>query len=100
MESAKLILEYVRVLIWPVFIIIALLIFRGEFVALLGRIQRAEFAGGSLSFEVVESRQTPGEWRVESFNYDDGGEATVVTFSGYLAEQLAKEYVEWKTGRG
>jgi hypothetical protein len=56
MESAKLILEYVRVRIWPVFIIIALLIFRGEFVALLGWIQRAEFAGGSLSFEVVESK--------------------------------------------
>lgn len=46
MELAKLVLEYVRVLIWPAVVVTICLVFRGQLAALLNRIRHAELPGG------------------------------------------------------
>ena len=46
MEVAKLVLEYLRVLIWPVAVVTICLTFRRQVVALLNRIRHAELPGG------------------------------------------------------
>jgi hypothetical protein len=46
MEIAKLILEYIRVLVWPTVVIGICLVFRGQLVALFNRIRHAELPGG------------------------------------------------------
>jgi len=46
MEIAKLVLEYVRVLIWPAIVLVICVVFRRHLVALLNRIRHAELPGG------------------------------------------------------
>lgn len=46
MEIAKLVLEYVRVLIWPTVVVTICLVFRGQLVALLNRVRHAKLPGG------------------------------------------------------
>ena len=46
MEIAKLVLEYLRVLIWPAVVATVCLVFRRQVVALLNRIRHAELPGG------------------------------------------------------
>lgn len=47
-----------------------------------------------MKYEVAESNDCIGEWRVESIGPE--GECYVVLFSGPDAEQRAWEYAEWK----
>src|ERR1039457_514397 len=52
MELAKLILEYVKALVWPITAIALGLIFRKSLVAILARLEKASLPGGvSLDFE-------------------------------------------------
>ncbi|HEY4740497.1 MAG TPA: DUF4145 domain-containing protein [Candidatus Acidoferrales bacterium] len=52
MELSKLILDFVKVLIWPVTTIGLVLIFRSQLVALLSRLRKADLPGGvSINFE-------------------------------------------------
>lgn len=46
MELAKLILEYIRVLIWPFTILIVVYVFRNQVNNLINRIRKADFPGG------------------------------------------------------
>jgi len=46
MEVAQLVLDYLRVLIWPAAVITICLVFRRQVVALLDRVRRAELPGG------------------------------------------------------
>ena len=46
MEIAKLILEYIRALIWPATVIAICVLFRRQVIALLNRIRHAELPGG------------------------------------------------------
>ncbi len=46
MEIAKLILEYIKALIWPTTVIIILIIFRTQVISLFGRFKKADFPGG------------------------------------------------------
>lgn len=46
MEIAKLVLEYVRVLIWPTVVVTTCFAFRGELVTLLNRVRHAKLPGG------------------------------------------------------
>lgn len=55
MELAKLILEYIEVLIWPVTLLILLLTYRKELASLFSRAKRLELPGG-LSIEVFEKQ--------------------------------------------
>lgn len=56
MERAKLILEYLRVLIWPATVLAICLVFRKQVVGLFSRIQRAQLPGG-FSFDLAEGIQ-------------------------------------------
>lgn len=49
-----------------------------------------------MKYSVSESRETPGEWRVEFINENSEGEVEVTLFSGRDAEARAKEYAVWK----
>lgn len=57
-----------------------------------------------LKWEVIEDRHTPGEWRVEAFDYTNGGEGPingdgrqyVAIFVGPDAQMRAEEYCIWK----
>ena len=46
MEIAKLVLDYIRVLIWPAVAVAVCLVFKSPLVALLNRIRHAELPGG------------------------------------------------------
>ncbi|MFE7634476.1 hypothetical protein ACFU7Z_10685 [Kitasatospora sp. NPDC057518] len=50
MEVAKLVLEYVQALVWPLFVLILMIFFRGEFKALLRRMKSAKGAGLEAEF--------------------------------------------------
>ena len=49
-----------------------------------------------MRYETIESRDVPGEWRVEAINFDADGEVYVAIFSGPSAKLRAKEYAAWK----
>jgi hypothetical protein len=49
-----------------------------------------------MKYTAVESRNTPGEWRVEFIDDNGEGEVEVTLFSGKNAESRAKEYAVWK----
>lgn len=52
MEIAKLVLEYIKVLVWPTFIIIGVLLFRSQLSAILWRLRKADLPMGvSLDFQ-------------------------------------------------
>lgn len=50
-----------------------------------------------MTYEIVQSYGTGGEWRVEGIDYENEGLCLVVIFSGYEAEQFAREYYQWVT---
>lgn len=59
MDIAKLVLEYVRALIWPAVVVTVALIFRAELKALIARVRHADLPGGiALDFphEIAEAR--------------------------------------------
>lgn len=45
-----------------------------------------------MQYEVVQSKNSPGEWRVEAINYDGDGEIYGAIFYGPHAEDRAREY--------
>jgi hypothetical protein len=49
-----------------------------------------------MTYEVVQSRDSPDEWRVERIDYESDGEIEVTIFSGRDAAVRAKEYADWK----
>lgn len=49
-----------------------------------------------MTWEVAESKNTPGEWVVEAINRDGDGEIYAAIFSGPNAEQRAREYAACK----
>ncbi len=49
-----------------------------------------------MTYEVVESKNCAGEWRVEAINREGDGEVYVTLFSGPMAKERAKEYAAWK----
>jgi hypothetical protein len=52
MEIAKIVLEYIRVLIWPCVVILALFVFRKQVITILNRLKGADLPGGvSLDFD-------------------------------------------------
>ncbi|HXI40118.1 MAG TPA: hypothetical protein VNH18_01650 [Bryobacteraceae bacterium] len=60
MELAKLVLEYVKALTWPVTALSIALIFRREIRAILARIRKAALPGGvSIDFEeqILETKE-------------------------------------------
>lgn len=52
-----------------------------------------------MRYELVESRENPGEWRVEAFNMAGDGECYLAIFTGPLAKERAEEYLYWKLAR-
>jgi hypothetical protein len=59
MEVAKLVLEYIKVLIWPLAVILILLMFRKQVSTLVTRIRHAELPGGvaiDLDQEIKEAK--------------------------------------------
>jgi hypothetical protein len=52
-----------------------------------------------MSYEVVQSRDSPDEWRVERIDHEGDGEIEVTIFSGRDAAVRAKEYADWKNAR-
>lgn len=50
-----------------------------------------------MEYEVVETRNVPGEWRVEAIDYESEGECYLVIFSGPNAHQRAEEYAIWES---
>ncbi|NES83900.1 MAG: hypothetical protein F6K10_22180 [Moorea sp. SIO2B7] len=60
MEIAKLVLEYLKILVWPSVILTIVLIFRRQIESLIERLQKADLPGGvsiSLSAEIREARK-------------------------------------------
>jgi hypothetical protein len=59
MEIAKLVLEYLRVLEWPIFALVIALLFRNQLSGILGKLRKADLPGGvSLDFnqEIKEAK--------------------------------------------
>ncbi|ACF46014.1 hypothetical protein Paes_0973 [Prosthecochloris aestuarii DSM 271] len=56
MEIAKIVLEFIRALIWPAIVVFLALSFKNEVAALLGRIKSAKLPGG-VSFDLNEKIQ-------------------------------------------
>src|SRR5262245_31739012 len=46
MDIARLVLEYLRVLVWPAVVVTACLVFRGQLSSMLNRIRHAQLPGG------------------------------------------------------
>jgi hypothetical protein len=82
MEVAKLVLEYIKVLIWPLSVILTVLIFRKQVSELVQRIRHAELPGGvtidldqeikeakllsTKVQEAIDAKDTPGGARSET----------------------------------
>lgn len=49
-----------------------------------------------MRYEVMMSRGTVDEWRVEATDYEHDGEVFVTIFSGPDAKRRAREYAGWK----
>jgi len=56
MEIAKLVLEYIKALVWPIVVVSLSLLFRSEIKKVLGRLRKAVFPGG-LSVDLQEEVQ-------------------------------------------
>jgi len=68
MELAKLILEFVRALIWPLTVLLICLVFRRQLVALLNRIRHAKLPGGfdvELVQEIKEAKSLSAKVKKE-----------------------------------
>ncbi|MEO0457553.1 MAG: hypothetical protein AAF152_13380 [Cyanobacteria bacterium P01_A01_bin.114] len=60
MEIAKLVLEYLKVLAWPLVILSIVLIFRRQIESLIKRLEKADLPGGvsiSLRAEILEAKK-------------------------------------------
>lgn len=60
MEIAKLVLEYLRALVWPTIVVTLGLVFKGELKGLIARVRHAELPGGiALDFpqEIAEAKR-------------------------------------------
>lgn len=53
----------------------------------------------ALTYEFVEDRLQPGDFRVEAIDYENEGVAYIAIFTGPDAEIRAKEYAKWKGGK-
>ncbi len=49
-----------------------------------------------MRYEMMRSRGSVDEWRVEAIDYEHDGQVFVAIFSGPDAERRAKEYAEWR----
>lgn len=56
MEAVKLVLEYLRVLVWPVIVAIILIAFRSEFSGLINRTSKVPTPFGSAEFATGQSQ--------------------------------------------
>ena len=52
-----------------------------------------------MKYEVIESKQSPDEWRVEAINYNIEGEVYGAIFFGPDARSRAEEYAAWKSAQ-
>lgn len=53
-----------------------------------------------MQYEVVESKDKPGEWYVQAINYGSDGDIYGALFYGAAAQSRAEEYAAWKSDRG
>lgn len=53
-----------------------------------------------MKYEILESKQFPGEWVVEAINEDEKGDGEIylTVFSYARAEQRARAYLNWVLG--
>jgi hypothetical protein len=51
----------------------------------------------SATYEALQDKLNPCDWRVEGINYECDGEIYVTIFSGPLAHERAIEYAEFKS---
>jgi hypothetical protein len=51
MEIARLVLDYIEALIWPIFAVVCVFLFRSSIIALFPRLTKAKFPGVSFDFE-------------------------------------------------
>jgi hypothetical protein len=49
--------------------------------------------------QIFQDKKDPQAWRVEDNDADDDGACEVTIFAGYRAEERAREYAEWLSGR-
>lgn len=59
MEIAKLILEYIKVLVWPFVVLVIVVIFRKQIESIIKRLEKADLPGGisvSLRAEILEAK--------------------------------------------
>jgi len=52
-----------------------------------------------MKYEIAESKQSPGEWRVEAINHQEDGEVYGAIFFGPDAKTRAEEYAAWKSAQ-
>lgn len=50
-----------------------------------------------MQYEVAESQDMPGTWRVEAINHESEGQIYGAVFFGPQSQQRAEEYAAWKT---
>lgn len=51
---------------------------------------------GQINVEVVERKDSPGDWGVEAIDFDGDGECFMAIFSGPQARERAIDYASWK----
>lgn len=92
METARLVLDYVDVLIWPIVVAVVLIAFRRQLVALFGRITRLDAAGVSASFTFAEAVEDVGEIvHLRDTEETEDGMATVTRLNAVLIRPTAYE---------
>lgn len=82
MEIAKLILEYLRVFVWPLVVFIIMILFRNQLKEAFSRLRKADLPGGvSLDFnrEVEEARTLSKEVKREAEQEHPGKERKVTS---------------------
>ncbi|MDD4894774.1 MAG: hypothetical protein PHW54_05625 [Candidatus Omnitrophica bacterium] len=81
MEIAKLVLEYIRVFIWPITIVLLSMIFKNEIIYLLRRIKKADFPGGvsieTFPQEIREAKSLSREIKEEGKKEKKKSEPTI-----------------------
>jgi hypothetical protein len=80
MEVAKLVLEYIRTLIWPTVVLSICLVFRSQLVGLLNRIRHAELPGGvavDLDQEIKDVKALSARVQVEPVPNDRKREPSI-----------------------
>jgi hypothetical protein len=49
--------------------------------------------------QILQDKEHPDHWRVEDNDADGAGACEVTIFGGHRAEERAREYAEWLSGR-